>query len=179
MSDETITVVGLLLRKDGRLAVHDWGPHGWAPPAAHRHEWLGAADDVAETMAMAMGATTSGVQWAAATVQTTHCSCASVEDGETSHLWEVYRADAGEVGDPVASIPPIRWMARDEILAAARRTVSWAQGQISDQEWVADPGIAPVWIYLLTCTGWISRYDGVREHELDEIDRVRDRVLTL
>ena len=44
----------------------------------------------------------------------------------------------------------MRWAGRDELQRLAVRTVAYARGMITDEEWAAEPGIAPVWVHWLT-----------------------------
>jgi 8-oxo-dGTP pyrophosphatase MutT (NUDIX family) len=68
------------------------------------------------------------------------------------HTWWVFTVT---VRDAVPAPSPretrnMRWVTRGELQRLAACTVAYARGMITDEEWAAEPGIAPVWVHWLT-----------------------------
>ncbi len=67
------------------------------------------------------------------------------EDG-TWHQWNIYRATvSGETKPNEDEVKQLGWYSRDEIMELAGKTESLRAGNISEEEWNANPGLEPVW----------------------------------
>jgi len=68
-------------------------------------------------------------------------------EGEIGHEWwlfEVYTA--GELNPSVRETRDVRWRSPAELQQLAVRTIAYARGAISAEDFATDPGIEPVWI---------------------------------
>ncbi|WP_019635045.1 NUDIX hydrolase [Actinomadura atramentaria] len=75
------------------------------------------------------------------------------------HRWTVYRLHVTEhpALEPARrEVADVRWMDGDGLATAAARTLAYARGEISDQQWSADPGIEPVWVRWLAGAGLLD-----------------------
>lgn len=80
--------------------------------------------------------------------------------GKAGHTWWVERAYG--IGVPKAKHDEsanLHWYHRDEIHDLALRTHMYAHGLVSDEEWLAQPGLEPVWAAFLVEGGFLSPLD--------------------
>ncbi len=84
------------------------------------------------------------------------------------HTWTVFRCRCAgtENIDPSEGVDP-QWLYPAEFARLARSTVDYGQGRISEQGWREDPGLEPVWAFLLSGPG----VDGWRMLHLADEER--------
>ena len=64
----------------------------------------------------------------------------------TWHHWKIYRVDAtGQIDASPDETRQARFYTQGQIKALADKTVGYLDGQISESDWEAAPGIEPVW----------------------------------
>lgn len=76
---------------------------------------------------------------------------AQVPANPPGHEWIVYRARSwsGSVELAPDEASGAGWFTPADIQGLAERTVAWADGRMTDAEWNADPGLEPVWVWIL------------------------------
>ncbi len=84
------------------------------------------------------------------------------------HDWMIYHA---HVGSPSVRFSEDEtrggdWYTKDELQDLTRRTAEWATGQLSDADYVADPGLEPVWVTWMHRLGHV----GLFSHALDAVE---------
>ncbi|MFE0270458.1 NUDIX domain-containing protein [Nocardiopsis alba] len=76
--------------------------------------------------------------------------------GSTGHTWRLYEATVeGDLAPSEREVADVRWYPLSELQALADRTGAWAAGQISGDEFAADPGLEPVWVHWLHALGYV------------------------
>jgi len=74
------------------------------------------------------------------------------------HQWFVFEVDTtGTVAVDESEVHSPTWVTSDELAALAARTVAYAHGRISDEQWRAEPGLEPAWVLLLAGPGLNGR----------------------
>lgn len=89
------------------------------------------------------------------------------------HDWVIYHA---HVGSPRVRFSDDEtrggdWYGAAELQRLAERTAKWATGQLSDEEYLADPGLEPVWVTWMHRLGHI----GLFQYALDAVQQVYSR----
>ncbi|GAA3096389.1 Pycsar system effector family protein [Streptosporangium carneum] len=74
--------------------------------------------------------------------------CTGVD--RSGHYWHLFQTTlTGEVAPSVRAAGRPRWLMAHQVQALAYRTVDHAHGLITDEQFAACPGLAPVWVDLL------------------------------
>lgn len=135
---------GVLITRGERLLLvkRRWGTPGWACPAGHVDlgETLAeaAAREVREEVGLSIDPLRLGKPVLVAAGLIDRCS-----RGTPQHDWAVFTAEV-DGQDPVRceeETLDMGWWSREELAVLARRD---------------DPGLEPVWGYMLTRLGWIK-----------------------
>lgn len=72
-------------------------------------------------------------------------------EGGTHHYWYVFEATVG-LGEIVPSqdeTKQVYWCSKEKLKELAKRTERYKSGNISDEEWEANPGLEKIWYTLL------------------------------
>ena len=79
---------------------------------------------------------------------------AQVPAPSLGHDWGVFRAKkwSGQVQEAPDEVKAAHWYDPDQVQALADRTVSYAHGLISEDEWQRFPGLEPVWVDIFSIT---------------------------
>ncbi|MGH3620742.1 MAG: NUDIX domain-containing protein [Sciscionella sp.] len=76
--------------------------------------------------------------------------CRRPTTGHVGHHWRIYEAQAsGPIRPSAPEVRAARWVHPDELQQFARRTAAYAEGQVSEEEFAAQPGMEPVWVRFL------------------------------
>ncbi len=87
----------------------------------------------------------------------------------TGHTWQVYTATvSGDLAPSARETKNVRWIPAVDLQALADRTVVYAHGHLSDEEFAERPGIEPVWVQWLAATGAIFATPA----HLERVDRL-------
>lgn len=66
------------------------------------------------------------------------------------HQWWIYRAQtSGPIRPSAQEVRAPRWLHEDQLQQHAHRTAAYAEGQLSEEEFSAKPGLEPVWVRFL------------------------------
>lgn len=88
------------------------------------------------------------------------------------HAWSVYRADAsGQISANEREALNARWYRPETLRQLADRTLRYASGLLADQDFVAAPGIEPVWLAFLVDAGFLALDDD----QLRRVERLATR----
>lgn len=145
-------------------------PPGVAPVAGHI-DTHGTARQAAEAeVREEVGLTVVSLMEITAGWRTNRCRRQPGPRG-VGHQWTVFHAVVTGALDPSQrETRNVRWISRADVLALCSRTSRYAQGELSDAEFAARPGIEPVWVrWLLSPDSWL------RNSELDLIDQLASR----
>ncbi|MFD0538115.1 hypothetical protein ACFQY7_34670 [Actinomadura luteofluorescens] len=83
------------------------------------------------------------------------------------HFWQVYVAEAeGCLNPDKGSFSKMRWVSRADLQKLVGRTLLRVRGELTDEEWVSEPGITFSWVRWLAEADLIT----VTEPELREIE---------
>ncbi|MGI5206504.1 NUDIX hydrolase [Spirillospora sp. CA-108201] len=83
------------------------------------------------------------------------------------HYWQVYFADVeGCLTPDKNSFSEMRWVSKAELQKLAERTLLRVRGDLTDEEWLSEPGITFSWVRWFVDAGLIE----VTEAELLEIE---------
>ncbi|MEU8306091.1 NUDIX domain-containing protein [Actinomadura sp. NPDC048955] len=83
------------------------------------------------------------------------------------HFWQVYVAEAeGCLKPDKGSFNKMRWVSRADLQKLVERTLLRVRGELTDEEWVSEPGITFSWVRWLAEAGLIT----VTGPELEEIE---------
>lgn len=141
-------------------------PVGIAPPAGHIDDH-GTADDAAiaevseEVGLTVVSLTPIVVQW-----RRNICRRQYGPLGP-GHNWTVYRAEViGDVQASAAEALDADWYTSRQIQSLADRTIRYAHGWLSAEDYAEEPGLEPVWVGLLRDAGLI----GVSDADLDAVE---------
>ncbi len=169
-------VVGVLIHDAaGRLLMFQRAtpPPGVAPPAGHV-EHHGSADDAAVAeVREEVGLTVVRLRPLLSAWLPDSCGSRDLPGPQGfDHRWTVYRADVtGEVEADVREARHPYWYTPAEVQALTDRTVAYAHGRLSAEEFAAEPGLEPVWVGFLRDLGLVR----VDTADLDLIARMAVR----
>lgn len=153
------TSVGVLIHDShGRLLMIErgWWPIGIAPVAGHVRDAHSTAAEalVAETREeVGLEVTQAELLW------TGHLPnlCASPPSNPPGHHWWLYRASAtGTLRPAEGETKGAAWYTPSEVQALAERTLSYARGEVTAEEFERAPGMEAVWIDLLSKVALIT-----------------------
>lgn len=95
--------------------------------------------------------------------------CRRIPRNGGGHDWEIYSASvSGDLAPSQREVAAVAWYSRREVQALAERTAAYANGAVSEQDWLDVPGLEPVWCDWLAQLGWVR----LPEADLDRIRRV-------
>lgn len=151
----TNTSAGILVHRDGRLLLIERRrpPYGWAPPAGHVDDGETYAQAALRELREEVGLTASCLTVIHRARYGNRCR----RPRGDHHAWEVFTADT--TGEPVRSedeTRAMRWVTPgelDELVAVTRNHLAMRSGP---EEWQHRPGLEPVWVEMLTQSGWLS-----------------------
>ena len=73
------------------------------------------------------------------------------------HDWRIYRAEVSGVLAPnPRETRGARWYSPTEVQRLSGRTIDYAQGHLTPQDWDAEPGLEPVWLEWLASLGEVA-----------------------
>ena len=139
------TSVGILIyrRKDVLLIERRNAPIGFAPPAGHVDN-LGTFEDAARIeVHQEVGLSVERLELVGEGKRMNPCR----RIGGTWHYWKIYKADvSGELQLSNRETRSSIWASPETIRDLAGKTEKYAQKSIDETEWIAGPGLEPVWV---------------------------------
>lgn len=143
------TSVGILIWRDRRLLLIERRkpPPGFAPPAGHVDDHGSYEDAARAEVREEVGLEVVSLRLLGEGRRDNPCRRI---DG-TWHYWKIFEAQVkGEPNRSHEETKGLLW-ADDEVLQKlASRTLTWQSKKLSDQEWIASPGIEPVWLQWMS-----------------------------
>ncbi|MEV4008167.1 NUDIX hydrolase [Actinomadura sp. NPDC049753] len=83
------------------------------------------------------------------------------------HFWQLYLAEVEGILTPdEKSFRNLRWVSEAQLQELAERTLCYARGEITREEWEASPGLTFSWVLWFVLAGMIE----MAEAELQEIE---------
>lgn len=152
------TSVGVIVTDDiGRYLMFKRAtpPVGIAPVAGHVDDH-GTYDDAARAeVREEVGLTVVSLQLRAVRWRANVCRRRHGPIGP-GHNWNVYTAVvAGDLAPDEREALDARWYTSGMVRALVNRTVDYADGRLTAEQFAADPGIEPVWVEFLHDAGVI------------------------
>ncbi|MGR6921095.1 NUDIX hydrolase [[Actinomadura] parvosata] len=146
------TSVGALILDDhGRLLAFDRNtdPPGVAGPAGHVDEHGGYVEAIYAEVFEEVGLTVVSAELITGGWRAGPCRRSPGPRGN-GHQWQVFLVGAlGELVPSERETRNARWLDRQALQMLTDRTLSYAGGVITTEEFRAEPGIEPVWVQWL------------------------------
>lgn len=161
--------VGVLISSPAGLLVFERvrPPAGIAPVAGHVDQHGGPEQAACAEVGEEVGLTVTSLHLVTSVWRPNRCRRPT--RNRVGHLWSIYRAEAtGQVRSSPRETRAPRWLPRDQLQQHANRTAAYADGQLSDEQFAAAPGLEPVWVRFLHELRLVTVPDDV----LDRIERI-------
>lgn len=132
-------------------------PPGAAPPAGHVDDHGSYQAAAHAEVAEETGLTVVSLQYVTGGWRDNRCRRDPGPWPATiGHQWSVYLATVtGDLQPSPRETRHARWLNRRDIQALSARTVEYAYGNVSAEDWLRSPGIEPVWVRWLSDAGLI------------------------
>jgi 8-oxo-dGTP pyrophosphatase MutT (NUDIX family) len=147
---------GLIYDSTGRALTFDREkePTGAAFPCGHRKEHGSLKETLHGEVFEETGLTVVSSRLVIMRWVPNRCRRHPSDLGVVGHNWAVFRCTAvGEVNVDLKEARNPRWLYPHELGMLAHRTICYAKGEVSEAEWRAQPGLEPVWAWLLSEEG--------------------------
>lgn len=146
------TSVGIIITNEsGEYLMFDRNtfPPGTAPAAGHIDDHGSAEDAARAEVHEELGLHVVSLEWVAGGWRPNRCRRLRGPRG-VGHYWTIYKAEVtGELAPSARETKNVRWLKRADVQSLANRTVAYATGHITDDEFMDQPGIEPVWVLWL------------------------------
>jgi NTP pyrophosphatase (non-canonical NTP hydrolase) len=146
---------------------------GYAPVTSHVADpGAGYRDAAIEAVALHVGLTVTELAEITGGWRGDRCVSGNSAQG-TGHTWQIYQATVtGDLADVLTvdqgRYHSVRWADSGELQQRAHRTLAFAVGDVTAEQWNLEPGLAPVWVYWLHITGLIT----MSRSDLDVIEHL-------
>lgn len=137
------TSVGIFVWKNEKLLLIERAivPFGFAVPAGHVDGDPTFEEAATRELKEEVGLGTRKLTLLAEGRKENHCSRV---DG-IWHYWKLYKADTeGEIKRSLDETKKAGWYSKEEMQALARKTPTYKNGKITEDEWNQSPGLEPV-----------------------------------
>lgn len=153
--------VGMLINDEQGNVFTYAHPNGISPISTHpstEPTWEGEARDIFYRWT---GTHTLKMHLASASAVREMC-----QGKPSCHYWTVFSATISRIKPqlPVTALYRHVWTNHQQRQALLRRTIAYAHGWITSQEWAAQPGFDPVWALLLSQPAMDFRYRVTMNH---------------
>lgn len=142
--------VGVLISSPAGLLVFERArpPAGIAPVAGHVDRHGGPEQAARAEVAEEVGLTVTSLYLLTTAWRPNRCRRPTSD--RVGHYWSIYRARvSGQIRPSAQEVRAPRWLDSDELQQHALRTAAYAEGQLSEEQFRAKPGLEPVWIRFL------------------------------
>lgn len=136
--------VGMLIWKNNKLLLIERRrfPFGFAPPAGHVDDRDSFENAAREEVREEVGLNPIKLRLVKEGRKDAKCR----RRGGNYHYWKIYEVEAeGELRPSREETKQAGWYTKEQIKELAERTVKYLNGEISEEDWEANPGIEPVW----------------------------------
>lgn len=141
------TSVGIIVRSGSRILLIERAqpPFGFAPPAGHVDDHGSYEQAAIAELNEEVGLTALRLSLVYEERLDNRCK----RRNGSWHFWKIFEAEfQGEVRLSNREAVRAIWATSEQIAQLAARTLQYQEGQLSEKEWIARPGLEPVWIYL-------------------------------
>ncbi|MEV4078916.1 NUDIX hydrolase [Nonomuraea fuscirosea] len=159
---DNTSVGAIILDAEGRMLVFDRNtdPPGVAGPAGHIDDHGTADDAVIAEVAEEVGLTVASLDLVVEAWRANQCRRLPGPAG-VGHYWVVYRAGVtGELTPSARETRNARWLSQHELQDLTLRTLAYARGLLTAEEFRAQPGVEPVWTAWLSLAGLVPMLRG-------------------
>ena len=123
-------------------------PAGIAPVAGHVDQHGGPEQAAHIEVAEEVGLTVTSLHLQTSVWRPNRCR--RLTSDRVGHYWSVYRAEmSGQIQPSAQEVRAPRWLFPDQLQQHALRTAAYAEGQLSEDQFTAEPGLEPVWVRFL------------------------------
>lgn len=151
------TSVGVLISSPAGLLVFERAlpPVGIAPVAGHVDQHGGPERAARAEVAEEVGLTVTSLQLLINAWRPNQCR--RLTNGRVGHHWSIYKAEVtGQIRPSASEVRVPRWLLPDQLQQYAHRTVNYAEGRLSEEQFTAQPGLEPVWTRFLHELGLVA-----------------------
>jgi ADP-ribose pyrophosphatase YjhB (NUDIX family) len=122
-------------------------PFGFAPPAGHVDEDKTFEAAAIRELREEVGLKSDNLELLTEGRKENKCR----REGGDWHYWKIYKIEAdGDVSASRDETKQFGWFSKDELKELAKRGKSYQAGEITDEEWVKNPGLELVWLEWLS-----------------------------
>ncbi|GAA3863138.1 hypothetical protein GCM10022243_32050 [Saccharothrix violaceirubra] len=142
--------VGVLISSPDGLLVFERArpPAGIAPVAGHVDQHGGPEHAARIEVAEEVGLTVTSLDLLLTAWRPNHGRRPTSD--RVGHQWWIYRAQtSGPIRPSAQEVRTPRWLHQDQLQQHAHRTAAYAEGQLSEEQFSAHPGLEPVWVRFL------------------------------
>jgi 8-oxo-dGTP pyrophosphatase MutT (NUDIX family) len=169
-----VSVGVLIVDEQGRHLMFDRAtpPVGCAPVAGHGDDHGSPEQTARDEVSEELGLTVSVLTQVTGGWRPNRCR-RHVPEGQTpGHHWTIYRATVtGDLTPSERETRNARWLTTAELQDLTDRTAAYARGELTDAEFIARPGVEPVWAWWLNVLGIV----GVDEADMARIEDLAER----
>lgn len=142
--------IGVLITSPAGLLVFERvrPPAGVAPVAGHVDQHGSPERAAHAEVAEEVGLAVTSLRLVLTAWRTNPCRRPTAD--RVGHRWWIYRAEAsGQIRPSADEVRAPRWRHPDQLQQLACSTVAYAEGQLSEEQFTANPGLEPVWVRFL------------------------------
>ncbi|SEP53372.1 NUDIX hydrolase [Amycolatopsis saalfeldensis] len=142
--------VGVLISSPAGLLVFERVrfPVGIAPVAGHVDQHGGPEQAARAEVAEEVGLTVTSLHLLTTAWRPNRCRRPTSD--RAGHHWSIYRAEvSGQIRPSTKEVRAPRWLSPEPLQQHAHRTAAYAAGRLSEEQFIAEPGLEPVWVRFL------------------------------
>jgi len=140
--------VGIIVWRGDKLLLIERKkpPFGFAPPAGHIDEDNSFEVAAKRELQEEVGLETENIELVIEGRKNNLCR----REGGNWHYWKIYKINAsGEIKRSDDETKQANWFDNNQMKILAQKTKKYLAGDISEDEWIKNPGLEPVWLEWL------------------------------
>lgn len=140
--------IGMLVWRGDKLLLIERKkpPFGFAPPAGHIDEDNSFETAAKRELKEEVGLETDSIELLIEGRKDNPCR----REGGNWHYWKIYKINAnGKIKRSNDETKQANWFDNNQIEILAQKTKKYLAGDISEDEWIKNPGLEPVWLEWL------------------------------
>ncbi|TSC92239.1 MAG: hypothetical protein CEN89_779 [Candidatus Berkelbacteria bacterium Licking1014_7] len=141
--------VGMLVWRNDELLLIERKkpPFGFAPPAGHVDKDTSFEVAAKRELKEEVGLEANSIEFLIEGRKDNLCR----REGGNWHYWKIYKISTnGEIKRSDDETKQANWYDKNQIGILAKKTKNYLAGGISEDEWIKNPGLEPVWLEWLS-----------------------------